>query len=154
MSSNEVRRRRRHIRTRSVGVGLENAKNLSHPLVLSKVTPSPPPAAAETPLFNHRRSASYSGGGENLFENATRAVGQAEEFMMQLWERVGWRVVHYSHLPEWLRDNDYLHWGHRPQLTSFGQCFRSIFRIHTETGNIWTHLIGSSLLLCWKRRCH
>ncbi|KAL5111003.1 Adiponectin receptor protein [Taenia crassiceps] len=149
-SLSEVRRRRKHVRTRSVGVGLEDAKSLHHSLVSSKITPSPPPAAAETPLFNHRRSASYSGGGENLFENATRAVEQAEEFMMQLWERVGWRVVHYSHLPEWLRDNDYLHWGHRPQLTSFGQCFRSIFRIHTETGNIWTHLIGCLcfLVLC------
>ena len=22
------------------------------------------------------------------------------------------------------------------------ECFKSIFRIHTETGNIWTHLLG------------
>ena len=93
-------------------------------------------------MLKHRRSASYGGTGENLFENATRAVEQAEEFMMHLWEHVGWHVVHYTHLPEWLRDNDYLHWGHRPQLPSFAKCFRSIFRIHTETGNIWTHLIG------------
>uniref|UniRef100_A0A0R3X6F9 Adiponectin receptor 2 n=1 Tax=Hydatigena taeniaeformis TaxID=6205 RepID=A0A0R3X6F9_HYDTA len=149
MPFNVVHRRRRHIRTRSVGMSIENAKYFRHPLVLSKATPSPPPAA-ETPLLNHRRSASYCGAGDNLFVNATRAMEQAEEFMIQLWERVGWRVVHYSHLPEWLRDNDYLHWGHRPQLTSFEQCFRSIFRIHTETGNIWTHLIGCLcfLVLC------
>ena len=24
----------------------------------------------------------------------------------------------------------------------FRECFKSIFRIHTETGNIWTHLLG------------
>ena len=41
-----------------------------------------------------------------------------------------------------MRDNEYLHFGHRPQLPSFVECFRSIFRIHSETGNIWTHLIG------------
>jgi len=35
-----------------------------------------------------------------------------------------------------------LHFGHRPELGNFAACFRSIFRIHTETGNIWTHLIG------------
>ena len=32
--------------------------------------------------------------------------------------------------------------GHRPELNSFTECFKSIFMIHTETGNIWTHLIG------------
>merc|ERR1711962_131666 len=30
----------------------------------------------------------------------------------------------------------------KPPLPSFRMCFRSIFRIHTETGNIWTHLLG------------
>ena len=33
--------------------------------------------------------------------------------------------------------------GHRPELRSFLSCFKSIFRIHTETGNIWTHLLGA-----------
>ena len=45
-------------------------------------------------------------------------------------------------LPSWLRDNDFLLKGHRPPLPSIKECFKSIFRIHTETGNIWTHLIG------------
>ena len=31
---------------------------------------------------------------------------------------------------------------YRPPLPSYSACFQSIFRIHTETGNIWTHLIG------------
>jgi adiponectin receptor len=46
-------------------------------------------------------------------------------------------------LPSWLRDNDFLLKGHRPPLPSIKECFKSIFRIHTETGNIWTHLIGT-----------
>lgn len=103
-------------------------------------------------LAKHRRSASYGGSaGECIVRNATRAMEQAEEFMMQLWHQVGrWRVVHYSNLPDWMRDNDYLHWGHRPPLASFRMCLRSIFRIHTETGNIWTHLLGCVcfLVLC------
>lgn len=45
-------------------------------------------------------------------------------------------------LPEWLQDNEYLLTGHRPPLPSFIECFKSIWSIHTETGNIWTHLIG------------
>merc|ERR1719273_1621727 len=41
-----------------------------------------------------------------------------------------------------MKDNDFLHFGHRPELGNFSACFKSIFRIHTETGNIWSHLIG------------
>ena len=58
-----------------------------------------------------------------------------------MWE-AGWTVVHHRHLPKWLRDNDFLINGHRPPLNCFWTCFKSIFRIHTETGNIWTHLLG------------
>ncbi|XP_059491103.1 adiponectin receptor protein isoform X2 [Neocloeon triangulifer] len=59
----------------------------------------------------------------------------------EVWE-VSWSVCHFQHLPDWLQDNDFLHTGHRPPLPTFSACFRSIFRIHTETGNIWTHLLG------------
>ncbi len=106
-----------------------------------------------TTSFGHRRAASYGGPGEDLLANASRVVEQAEEMMMQLWQRVGWRGVHYTHLPNWLRDNDYLHWGHRPQLPSFRECFGSIFRIHTETGNIWTHLLGTYCMSLYERKC-
>jgi hypothetical protein len=53
-----------------------------------------------------------------------------------------WRACHFDKLPAFLKDNNYLHFGHRPELGNFAACFNSIFRIHTETGNIWTHLIG------------
>uniref|UniRef100_A0A8C2EMD3 Adiponectin receptor protein 1-like n=1 Tax=Cyprinus carpio TaxID=7962 RepID=A0A8C2EMD3_CYPCA len=59
-----------------------------------------------------------------------------------------WRVIPYHLLPDWLKDNDYLLQGHRPPMPSFRACFGSIFRIHTETGNIWTHLLGLILFLC------
>lgn len=58
-----------------------------------------------------------------------------------MWEG-RWRVIPYDVLPDWLKDNDYLLHGHRPPMPSFRACFKSIFRIHTETGNIWTHLLG------------
>lgn len=62
-----------------------------------------------------------------------------------------WNVCNFQNLPQWLQDNDFLHTGHRPPLNSFQACFQSIFRIHTETGNIWTHLLGyykNTLDLC------
>jgi len=69
-------------------------------------------------------------------------------FCVQIYE-AGWRLVHHTHLPEWMRDNEFIHYGHRPELRSFIECFKSIFRIHTETGNIWSHLLGNySLVTC------
>lgn len=60
-----------------------------------------------------------------------------------MWEG-RWRVIPHDVLPDWLKDNDFLLHGHRPPMPSFRACFRSIFRIHTETGNIWTHLLGGA----------
>jgi len=53
-----------------------------------------------------------------------------------------WEPVSYGCLPEWLRDNELIESGHRPQLNNFFTCLVSVFRVHSETGNIWTHLIG------------
>ncbi|XP_064632373.1 adiponectin receptor protein-like isoform X2 [Lineus longissimus] len=72
---------------------------------------------------------------------AHKAAETAEEFVRHVWNK-GWRVCHHENLPKWLRDNEFLTKGHRPELNSYCDCFKSIFRIHTETGNIWTHLLG------------
>ena len=74
------------------------------------------------------------------------AAEQAEEFAIAIWHKLqSWKVIHFSHLPQWLQDNDFLHFGHRPPLPTI-ECFKSIIRIHTETGNIWTHLLGKHIL--------
>jgi len=86
----------------------------------------------------------------NIFAKKVRVgFGHASRFVtrvtwnLQVWT-VSWKATHFYSLPEWLQDNDFLHSGHRPPLPSFTACFRSIFRVHTETGNIWTHMIGAS----------
>ncbi|EDO36050.1 predicted protein [Nematostella vectensis] len=56
--------------------------------------------------------------------------------------RSGWYTLSHIELPHWLRDNEFLEDSHRPPLNSFKSCFKSMFKIHTETGNIWTHFIG------------
>ena len=75
--------------------------------------------------------------GEELIALPGKAMDAAEEIARKMWD-----VVHQTHLPDWLKDNEFLIAGHRPQLHSFVECFKSVFRIHTETGNIWTHLLG------------
>lgn len=61
--------------------------------------------------------------------------------------RKTWSTCAYDQLPKWLQDNDYLYKKHRPALASYRQCFGSIFRLHTESGNIFTHLIGFILFI-------
>ena len=77
---------------------------------------------------------------QNVHDSADNAQVMVQSCVQKLQE--GWKAIHFEKLPNWLKDNDHLHFGHRPELRSFAACFRSIFRIHTETGNIWTHLIG------------
>ncbi|TKR64580.1 hypothetical protein L596_025087 [Steinernema carpocapsae] len=59
----------------------------------------------------------------------------------KFWE-TKWKAQNFEILPKWLQDNEYLRNGHRPPLPSFFACFKSIFSLHTETGNIWTHMYG------------
>ena len=58
-----------------------------------------------------------------------------------------WRPVTFDQLPDWLRDNDFIHAWYRPPLPSIPICLGSVLRIHNETGNIWTHLIGAAAIL-------
>eukprot|EP01012_Entosiphon_sulcatum_P019397 TRINITY_DN24261_c0_g1_i2.p1 TRINITY_DN24261_c0_g1~~TRINITY_DN24261_c0_g1_i2.p1 ORF type:complete len:285 (+),score=27.88 TRINITY_DN24261_c0_g1_i2:29-856(+) len=48
-------------------------------------------------------------------------------------------------VPAWIRFNPYVLESYRPMLT-VRQCARSIFCVHNETGNIWSHLIGCLIL--------
>lgn len=76
-------------------------------------------------------------------EGAVGLAKSAAEVPAKVLEKaLEWKTSKFSKLPDWMRDNEHLHFGHRPELKSFKECFKSIFRIHTETGNIWTHLIG------------
>ena len=76
---------------------------------------------------------------DTVFEVPTRCAEQAKE----VGKIVVQYVVDHSHLPDWLLDNEFLISGHRQPMPSVKQCFASIFRLHTETVNIWTHLLGT-----------
>jgi adiponectin receptor len=61
-----------------------------------------------------------------------------------------WKLISYEMLPHWMKDNHYIQDGYRPPLGSMSACWWSVLRLHTETGNIWTHLIGFVLFfLLW-----
>ena len=48
----------------------------------------------------------------------------------------------YSNLPTELQDNEFITTGYRTELGVWDS-LKSMFGLHNETGNIWTHLIGT-----------
>eukprot|EP00271_Cylindrocystis_brebissonii_P004239 TRINITY_DN15879_c0_g1_i1.p1 TRINITY_DN15879_c0_g1~~TRINITY_DN15879_c0_g1_i1.p1 ORF type:complete len:397 (-),score=14.71 TRINITY_DN15879_c0_g1_i1:63-1253(-) len=65
-----------------------------------------------------------------------------------VWETVkgAYHLRDFHALPEYLRDNEFILKGYRSNWT-LKSAFLSVFRIHNETGNIWTHLLGFLLFL-------
>jgi len=80
--------------------------------------------------------------GFDFREMAVGAMRHAEDLVRRILSRMTWKVCHFHSLPRWLQDNDFIWQGYRPPLPSFWDCIKSIFSIHTETGNIWTHMLG------------
>ncbi|KAG0364123.1 hypothetical protein BGZ54_007826 [Gamsiella multidivaricata] len=56
------------------------------------------------------------------------------------------RLLRFEELPKEWQSNPYIHTGYR-FLSSKRQCLWSIFRIHNETCNIWTHMLGFAGLI-------
>ena len=51
----------------------------------------------------------------------------------------------FADLPDYLRDNEYITRYYRADY-SVRESLASLFRVHNETGNIWSHLAGAALL--------
>ncbi|XP_044470245.1 heptahelical transmembrane protein 4-like [Mangifera indica] len=64
----------------------------------------------------------------------------------RLWKKVKYQLVEYHSLPGYLRDNEYIV-GHYRSEWPLKQILFSIFTIHNETLNVWTHLIGFFIFL-------
>ncbi|CAN6562822.1 unnamed protein product [Malus baccata var. baccata] len=64
----------------------------------------------------------------------------------RLWKKVKYQLVEYHTLPNYLRDNEFIV-GHYRSEWPLKQVLLSMFTIHNETLNVWTHLIGFFLFL-------
>ncbi|XP_057449648.1 heptahelical transmembrane protein 4-like isoform X3 [Lotus japonicus] len=80
-----------------------------------------------------------------LMENQRESSGR-EGKGKRLWKKVKYQLVEYHSLPAFLRDNEYI-LGHYRSEWPMKQVLLSIFTIHNETLNVWTHLIGFFLFL-------
>ena len=47
-----------------------------------------------------------------------------------------------------MKDNDKIHRGYRVNFHSKKQLLKSLFMVHNESVNIWTHLLPLLVLLC------
>ncbi|KAK7283244.1 hypothetical protein RIF29_12640 [Crotalaria pallida] len=65
---------------------------------------------------------------------------------VRLWKKLKDQLVEYNSLPSYLRDNEYILGYYRAEWP-LKHIFLSIFSIHNETLNVWTHLIGFFLFL-------
>lgn len=57
-------------------------------------------------------------------------------------------LLSLRNLPTWMRDNDYIETCYRPPAPTFLRALTTGFtRLHNETANVWTHLLGCVLFL-------
>mmetsp|Transcript_7736 Transcript_7736/g.23416 ORF Transcript_7736/g.23416 Transcript_7736/m.23416 type:complete len:384 (+) Transcript_7736:150-1301(+) len=53
------------------------------------------------------------------------------------------QLLLYGELPEWMKDNEYIHGKYRPSMERLRDCLRTaFFNWHNESVNIWSHFLG------------
>ncbi|KAI0898454.1 HlyIII-domain-containing protein [Annulohypoxylon nitens] len=90
---------------------------------------------AETTSHNNsglrkRRSSSSA---SKIAQAAVNVEHKIAEALLILWDD----------LPTWRRDNHFIETGYRRDSNSYRLSFASLFYVHNETVNIWTHLLGA-----------
>ncbi len=57
------------------------------------------------------------------------------------------RVGSLEEAPDFLRDNEYIKHGYRIDFNSTKKVFHSLFILHNESVNIWSHLLGVFMVI-------
>ncbi len=70
---------------------------------------------------------------ERIIQTAREAEQKVERALLLLWDD----------LPAWRQDNHFIRSGYRAESKSYWRSFASLFYVHNEFVNIWTHLIGA-----------
>jgi adiponectin receptor len=91
-----------------------------------------------TPLLRQRKPSSLSP--TAVMEDSTIPVTLPSESRHST-------LLSYHEIPEWYQDNEFICHGYRPVSNSTHACFASLFSLHNETVNIYSHLIPGILFL-------
>lgn len=57
------------------------------------------------------------------------------------------KLYTWEEIPEWQKDNEHIHTGYVRETSSFKECIKSLFYIHNETVNIYSHLLPAVAFL-------
>uniref|UniRef100_A0A2P2K4Q5 Heptahelical transmembrane protein 4-like n=1 Tax=Rhizophora mucronata TaxID=61149 RepID=A0A2P2K4Q5_RHIMU len=83
---------------------------------------------------------------ETIEKRQVSSFSEGEKDKKRLWKRAKYQLVEYHSLPDYLRDNEFI-LGHYRSEWPLKEVLLSIFTVHNETLNVWTHLIGFFLFL-------
>ncbi|KAI0879393.1 hemolysin-III channel protein Izh2 [Hypoxylon argillaceum] len=92
------------------------------------------PAQSSGPRQRRRRSSSAVSA---LADAALATEQKISSALLLLWDE----------LPHWRRDNGFILSGYRPASNSYVSSFLSALSVHNESVNIWTHAVGSLVLV-------
>ncbi|KAF9435948.1 hypothetical protein BGZ76_005169 [Entomortierella beljakovae] len=53
------------------------------------------------------------------------------------------KLLTFEEIPEWMQDNPAILTGYRREAFSYKKCIDTLWFLHNESVNIWTHLLGS-----------
>ena len=56
-------------------------------------------------------------------------------------------LLTFEDLPQWMLGDPYIRRGYRKQATSLTACYGSLFYLHNESVNIWSHLLAGIFFL-------
>lgn len=57
------------------------------------------------------------------------------------------RIGHSHEAPAFMLNNKYIHRGYRINHTSYKHALSSLFTVHNESVNVWTHFIGFKVFI-------
>jgi len=94
----------------------------------------------EDPLMQQRKSTNNN---EPIKEENT----EKHDFKTHLKEKFQEFIGHLDHVPAFLKDNEFIHTGYRINFHTPKKVLKSLFMVHNESVNIWSHLGGAILLI-------
>lgn len=56
-------------------------------------------------------------------------------------------IGNYQQAPEFARDNQFINEGYRINFNTPKKIWKSLFMVHNQTMNIWTHLLAAILVV-------
>ena len=77
----------------------------------------------------------------NAIQNSAHVIAEAGQEAVTRSSNAIQYVLHYDQLPQWMKVDTHIKRGYRPQLGSYRHCFWSLFYLHNESINIWSHLL-------------